>query len=181
MLSRPICKESTKVFTSSGFMMFYLLWCQKITVIFTLCFTGLATKFTPLTVLFLNCYAVKKLTANPIAKRWRAAWGLTVFFCVSCGVGRLSLFLMNKCLIIKNHQTFCIAVIFCAIHVAHTGRRKCLSRKATEPKAEQTYFDRKVDWKHTWVNRTFSTSKMLKGTHLYCISITAVRKGLQRW
>lgn len=77
-------------------VMLYLLWCLKVTVVSTLHFTGLATKFMLLMVLFHNRHTVEKLTANHIAKRWKAAWGLTVLFCVSHRAGRLTLFMMSK-------------------------------------------------------------------------------------
>lgn len=126
-------------------VMLYLLWCLKTTVIFALHFTGLATKFLLLMVLFHNLHPVDQLAANHTAQRRRAASGLTVLFCDSHSAGRLTLFMMSKCfpcLFIKKHQAFCIGMMFCSIQVAHTRRRKYLPVKATDAKAEQAYSDR---------------------------------------
>lgn len=139
--------------------MLHLLWCLKRTVVFTLRFTELPTKFRLRMVLFHNRHTDKKSTANPAAKRRRATGGLTALFCVPPQCWDVNSLMMTKCFpcpFIKKHQAFCIAMILCSVQIAHAGRRKYLSMKATDGKAEQSYLDRRGDWKHTWVNRILS-------------------------
>lgn len=158
-----------KYLLSQVLVMLYLLWCLKRMIIFTLHFTGLVTKFMLLMVLFHDWHTVEKETANHRAKRWMAAWGLTVVFRVSCSPARPTLFMMSKCfpcLFTKKHQTFHITMVFCSIQVAHTGRIKYLPLKAADAKAEQTCFDREVDWKHTWVNRILSLLQRCWKAHI---------------